>query len=104
MSDNCINCVVALRDGGDLLCPVCRNAMTIIAGIQILRDDEGSAVEIVCDNGYLHGQPNCLIRCHGDWTDWEEMRFAADTLLQCITQAVIAKAEKEGSLSISTTD
>lgn len=66
--------------------------MQIIAGIQILRDEEGDSVQIVSDNADFNGLPNCLIVCCGSWTDWEDRRFTADTLFLCITQAVLEKA------------
>jgi hypothetical protein len=63
-----------------------------ISAINILRQDEGSSVTILGDNPDFNGQPNCAIICNGDWTDWEDRRFAADTLLQCFDAALEAYA------------
>jgi len=48
--------------------------------IDFLRADEGDSVTLLCDNPDFNGQPNCAIECNGYWTNWQDRRFAADTL------------------------
>ena len=48
--------------------------------IDFLRADEGNSVTLLCDNPDFNGQPNCAVECNGYWTNWQDRRFAADTL------------------------
>lgn len=48
--------------------------------IDFLRADEGDSVTILCDNPDFNGQPNCAIECNGYWTNWEDRRYAGDTI------------------------
>ena len=59
--------------------------------INKLRADEGDCVTILCDNPDFNGQPNCAILCNGEWTDYDDLRFKGDTVLQCLTRACEAK-------------
>lgn len=63
----------------------------IVRLINVLRADEGDSVEILCDNPDFNGQPNCAIVCCGDWTGWLHKRFAADTLLDALSMAMVEK-------------
>lgn len=53
-----------------------------------LRSEEGHTVTILPDNVDVNEQPNCAIECNGEWTGWEEKRFAANTLLEALQAAV----------------
>ena len=55
--------------------------------IDFLRSQEGDEVTICCDNPDFNGQPNCAVICNGDWTGWEDRRFAADTVLDALSMA-----------------
>src|SRR6185437_9620991 len=55
--------------------------------IDLLRSQEGDEVTICCDNPDFNGQPNCAVICNGDWTGWEDRRFAADTVLDALSMA-----------------
>lgn len=48
--------------------------------IDFLRADEGDSITLFCDNPDFNGQPNCAIECNGYWTNWQDRRFAADTI------------------------
>lgn len=63
----------------------------IVRLINVLRADEGDSVTILCDNPDFNGQPNCAIICNGDWTDWVDRRFAADTVLDALSMAMTEK-------------
>lgn len=64
----------------------------IVRLINVLRADEGDSVEILSDNPDFNGQPNCAIVCCGDWTGWLHKRFAADTLLDALSMAMVEKS------------
>jgi hypothetical protein len=59
--------------------------------INHLRGHEGDSVTILCDNPDFNGQPNCAILCNGEWTDYDDLRFAGETVLQCLARACEAK-------------
>lgn len=61
----------------------------IVRLINELRANEGNSVTIPCDNPDFNGQPNCAVICNGDWTDWQDKRFAADTLLDALSMAFV---------------
>jgi hypothetical protein len=63
----------------------------IVRLIDVLRSDEGDSVMILCDNPDFNGQPNCAIVCNGDWTGWVDKRFAADTILDALSMAMVEK-------------
>lgn len=52
-----------------------------------LRADEGSGVELLCDNPDFNGQPNNAVVCCGDWTGWDEQRFTGDTIVEALRNA-----------------
>jgi hypothetical protein len=66
-------------------------AIEIARLIDVLRSDEGDSVTILCDNPDFNGQPNCAIECCGDWTGWLHKRFAADTLLDALSMAMVER-------------
>lgn len=53
-----------------------------------LRAEEGDSVTILCDNPDFNGQPNSAVICNGDWTNWQDKRFAADTVLDALAMAL----------------
>jgi hypothetical protein len=59
--------------------------------IDLLRAEEGDSVTILCDNPDFNGQPNCAVICNGDWTGWNDRRFAADTVLDALAMAMTEK-------------
>lgn len=63
-------------------------ATEIVRLIEELRKDEGDSVTILCDNPDFNGQPNSAVICNGDWTSYEDRRFAADTILDALCTAV----------------
>lgn len=58
--------------------------------IEKLRADEGSTVEIACDNPDFNDRPNSLISVCGFWTEWQERKFTGDTVHACLVAAVAA--------------
>lgn len=52
-----------------------------------LRDEEGHALTLFCDNGDFNGQPDAAIEVCGDWTDWAPKTFAGPNLLACLRSA-----------------
>lgn len=66
-------------------------AIEVARLIDVLRADEGDSVTIMCDNPDFNGQPNCAIECCGDWTGWLHKRFAADTLLDALSMAMVER-------------
>ena len=64
----------------------------IVRLIEVLRSDEGDSVTILCDNPDFNGQPNCAIVCNGDWTGWVDKRFAADSVLDALSMAMVEKS------------
>jgi hypothetical protein len=61
--------------------------------INTLRSDEGSSVEIFCDNADFNVLPNCLIAITDDWTEWVRKEFRADTLIAALAQAEAERKE-----------
>lgn len=66
------------------------DAIEILAIINALRAGEGDSVTILCDNPDFNDQPDRAILCNGDWTGWQDWRFAADTLVDCLRAAQTA--------------
>lgn len=58
--------------------------------INILRAGEGDSVTLICDNPDFNMGANCAVECNGAWTDWWDVRFEADTLLDALSRAFIA--------------
>lgn len=81
-----------MRDGTEAPAPsnpvTWVDAAEIIALIDKLRFDEGDSVTILCDNPDFNGQPDRVIVVNGAWTDWQDRRFGADTLVQALRAAV----------------
>jgi len=61
--------------------------------IDLLRSVEGDCVTIVSDNPEFDG-PARMIVCQGGWTNWEEVQFTGDTLVDCFDAAERAYWEK----------
>jgi hypothetical protein len=57
--------------------------------IDRLRDGEGDAVAILCDNP--DGSPNNAVECCGAWTEWEDRRFEGASLYEALSAAVATK-------------
>lgn len=58
--------------------------------IEALTKGEGNAVTTICANPDFNGQPNHAIDCCGDWTGWQERRFAHDDRAECFRMALAA--------------
>lgn len=59
----------------------------IVKTINILREEEGDSVTILCDNP--DGPPNCAIECNGSWTGWEDKRFVGADLIEALSAAYL---------------
>lgn len=68
----------------------------IVNCINILRNEEGSSVEILCENP--DGEPTNVVVVSDDWTDWEPRRFGGNTLLDALRAAVAARTEAKNKL------
>lgn len=55
--------------------------------INELREDEGNAVTICCDNPDFNDQPNCKILVCGEHTNWQDQEYTGDTLYECLSKA-----------------
>lgn len=67
------------------------------AYLDLLRQGDGSSVEVLCDNiNYLGHLRNAII-CRGEWTRWEPQRYEAETLLDCLQMAVRQRYATESS-------
>lgn len=53
------------------------------AFIDVLREDEGDSVTILCENP---DGPNA-VECNGHWTNWEDKRFEGETVLDALAAA-----------------
>lgn len=71
--------------------PVAWREVEMMRLIHLLRTDEGDSVTLICDNPDFNGQPNCAVICNGYWTEWNDRRFAADTLLDALSMAATEK-------------
>ena len=65
-------------------------AVEIWRAIETLTDGEGNSVNVLCPNPDFNGQPNYAIECIGDWTNWQERRFADDSQVECFRLALRA--------------
>lgn len=65
-------------------------AIEIWRVLEVLTDDEGSAVVVICPNPDFNGQPNYAIDCNGYWTNWQDRRFADDRQVECFRLALAA--------------
>lgn len=68
-------------------------ALETVGLIDALRDDEGNAVTISCDNP--EGPPNNAIEVTADWTDWEPRRFEGDNVLDALRAAAFSRPDGE---------
>ena len=58
--------------------------------IEVLTDEEGDTVNVLCPNPDFNGQPGYAIECNGSWTNWEDRRFADDNQVECFRIALAA--------------
>lgn len=59
-----------------------------VAGlIDQLRQSEGAAVTILCDNPEFFG-PNNAIEVIADWTNWQTVRFSGESLVEALRAAL----------------
>lgn len=65
-------------------------AVEIWRAIETLTEGEGNSVNVLCPNPDFNGQPNYAIECNGDWTNWQERRFAHDSQVECFRLAIRA--------------
>jgi hypothetical protein len=63
----------------------------IVRLINELRSEEADSVTILCENPDFNGQPNSAVICNGEWTGYEDKRFAADTILDALSMAWIER-------------
>ncbi len=60
--------------------------------IEQLRADEGDSVTILCDDPEADSRDKRLaVECCGAWTDWRELRFYGESVLQCLAKAITAR-------------
>jgi hypothetical protein len=60
--------------------------------IEILRADEGDTVTILCDDPEAWTNDKRLaVECNGGWTDWRNVRFYGESVVQCVAKAVCAR-------------
>lgn len=62
--------------------------------IEELREEEGSSVNIACDNPDFNSQPDCFIEVIGSWTGWTLVKFTGKCLLDCLEKTL--KIKKDG--------
>lgn len=79
-------------------------AQAIVVAIDELRREEGSTVEILCDNPDFNGQPNNAVIVNADWTRYEDHRVSGHTLRGALENAVAIKkmAIEAGISALST--
>lgn len=64
--------------------------ISVAAAIMIeeLTEPEAHSVTLHADNPDFNGLPNCVVSVCGDYTEWEEKEFRADTLEDCLAPAL----------------
>lgn len=71
-------------------------ALETVAAIEALREEDGAAVTILCDDeNATTVNEQCGIDVMGAWTDWKERRFYGRTVLAALKAAVTAMKEKK---------
>lgn len=55
--------------------------------IEQLRQSEGAAVTILCDNPDFNDQPNSAVEVVADWTNWQTVRFTGHNLTEALRNA-----------------
>lgn len=70
------------------------NALETVALIDELRSDEADTVTINADNAGFVG-PGAIVECNGMWTDWQDVMFSGDNMLEALRAASAARCEKE---------
>jgi hypothetical protein len=69
---------------------MCEKCISICNAIGELTAEEASGVNILSENADFGG-PNRAVEVCGPWTDYVDIRFDGDDLLQCLERAVEAK-------------
>lgn len=72
-------------------------ADAILDPLNELREQEGSAVTVLCDNQDFNGLPDRAIEVSDDWTGWDPMRFGGNTLAEALGAAIKARDEWNGA-------
>lgn len=70
-----------------------------MARINSLRQGEGSSVTINSDNAGENDLPNCCIEVCDDWTDWVPKEFRANSLIEALADAEVARGVWKQSTS-----
>lgn len=82
---------VAMADDGEKLSELAGASGSehrdIVNLINLLREDEGDSVAILCDNNGDNDLPNCAVEVCADWTGWEPSRFGGNTLGEALRNA-----------------
>jgi hypothetical protein len=81
----------SLADYDDEIGEIDPATTTTLAAILRLRDIEGDAVTILCENPDGNGDNNCAIECVGGWTNYRTLRFEGEDLAKALLLAVIMK-------------
>lgn len=66
---------------------MCDQCIKICGAITKLRATEGSSVTIIADNPDYIGS-NSLIYCNANWTNWNDLAFRGDNLVDALEKAV----------------
>jgi hypothetical protein len=68
--------------------------------IEQLRSGIGASVTILCDNDdATYKDQSVAIEICDDWTDWKDRRFYGESVLQCLANAMIARAAYRKAMS-----
>jgi hypothetical protein len=59
--------------------------------VKFLREGIAESLTFVQEND--NPPPGNLITCNGEWTDWKDQDFKADTIQDCLDMAVAAKEQ-----------
>ncbi len=70
-------------------------ARNITRMLNALREEEGATVTFCCDNPDFNGLPDRCIYCNASFTNWQDLDFRADTLEQCLSMALQARADHQ---------
>lgn len=62
-----------------------------MARINLLRQSDASSVTIYCDNAGDNDLPNCCIEVWSEWTDWTPKEFRANSLIEALAAAEVAR-------------
>jgi len=85
-------------EAAEVLQPLLRMAHIAMA-IDMLREEDGSSITFLCQNPEGNGKNNESIIVTGSWTNWEERRFTANNLRNCLAHAVTAMNEHRNPIT-----